>query len=85
MQRGIPEDDKPFNQPKMVPTKTTGYLNTDRLANLKNTATARRLKAKVLQAKNGTAHQQHVAHEQHMQHVQTEAANNAKKKNPYNT
>jgi hypothetical protein len=81
--RSTPEDDE--LQPKMVPGKTTGFLNNKMLNNLKNTATSRRLKARVLQAKNGTPHQQHVAHQQHMQHVQNQKMGNMKSKNPYNT
>jgi hypothetical protein len=81
-EREIPEDEEPRKMPKPgfgPPSAKT------RTANLKNTALARRLQAKVHQKKYGSAHEQHVAHEAHMTHVRNNAAKNAKSKNPYST
>lgn len=73
MDRSIPENDplqkfKPNNQfgPK---------FGQNQIDKVRGTALSRRIKAKAMQAKNGTAHQQHVAHEQHMANVK----NNPKK------
>lgn len=88
--RSIPESG--FLKPKMVPSTTStnlnnrfGFSSKDKLTNLRNTATARRLRARVTQAKDGTAHEQHVAHVQHQQHMQNQFTKNQKSKNPYNT
>lgn len=83
MMRSIPEDDNP-QDPKLKPSPTQNGFKRN-IPGLRNGAIGRRLKAKVVQAKNGTPHEQHVAHEQHQLHVQNAAANNAKSKNPYNT
>ena len=83
--RQLPEDENPVSLPTKFPAKRNGFLPQDKLTNLKNTATARRLRARVTQAKNGTPHEQHVAHEEHMQHMRNVSNKNMKSKNPYNT
>lgn len=65
MDRSIPEEDDP--QKKVTQPKS--YFNQNRIANLRKGAMGRRLRAKIMQEKNGTPHQQHVAHEKHMENV----------------
>lgn len=73
MDRTIPEDDNP-QDPKLKPSPNqNAYMR--KIPELRQGAMGRRMKAKLLQSKNGTAHQQHVAHEQHMDNVE----NNPKK------
>jgi hypothetical protein len=79
--RSIPEGVVP---PKLA-NKKPGFMNPNAMNAVKQKARLSALKAKALQGKNGTAHQQHLAHEEHMQHVRNVANKNAKSKNPYNT
>lgn len=81
MQRTVPEDNNP-QDPKYKPSPTqNGFMR--KIPELRKGAMGRRLKARVIQAKNGSTHEQHVAHVQHQQHLQNEFTRNQKSKNPY--
>lgn len=71
---GIPDNEPTPTYKRRVPpgakvTPPSGFNSPDRIASLKAKARTAALKAKVMQARNGTAHEQHVAHEQHMANV----------------
>lgn len=68
--RTIPEDE---TTNPMV--KKPAFMNPNAMNNVKMKARRAALKARVLQGKNGTAHEQHLAHEQHVANVK----NNPKK------
>ena len=84
MDRSVP---KPVGKPKFLQgpdRETPEDENTPnklkpnfqrRIPELRRGAMGRRMKARILQEKNGTPHQQHVAHMQHMANVK----NNPKK------
>jgi hypothetical protein len=77
--RTIPED----NPANMV-TKKPGFLNPGAVTSIRQKARNAALKAKVIQGKNGTAHEQHMAHLEHLQHQKNQYNSNLKTKNPYN-
>jgi hypothetical protein len=56
-------------------TPPNGFARNNGVNDIRGKARAAALKAKVLQGKNGTAHEQHLAHLQHMTNVK----NNPKK------
>lgn len=71
MDRSIPEND-PLQKLKPPQQQQFGQR---KISELKQTALSRRIKARAIQARDGSLHQQHVAHEQHVANVK----NNPKK------